>query len=390
MIKNRIISKTILLAFSVLLFLFLLKAVDLYLIATDKNLTKMAAESPLANALDPYPYTEFHVQSNFRTKGNGNGTCYNGNDVDVISGKHGFFIFDFDIDQPPVKRDNEIRIILIGGSGAQGWGARTNDDMFYNLLQNRLQNIYKDRGFNIRVINLAMGSSVTYQNFIALNRWGHILEPDLILSFSGRNDIYVPVGHTLGTNVPFGYNDFLRVASASQPWNNPYWLKQVGHFFPGLVARFGICLRMLLANDNYFLEYKNRFPANYDISGAYIHALASIKRDFLGMPIALVAQPYIPQFQLNPPFDFSVFMDSIFSKINGYLNNEWYFLNLNKKWSNEAIVGASGEMQQYLQDDCHLNNLGHQRATNDLTHFLLPIIDNIILKRKQEILQNSK
>ena len=49
--------------------------------------------------------------------------------------------------------------------------------MFYELLPNRLDQELQDYGRSCRVtvINLAMGSSHIYQNFIALNKWAHPL-----------------------------------------------------------------------------------------------------------------------------------------------------------------------------------------------------------------------
>src|SRR5208337_2260268 len=101
------------------------------------------------------------------------------------------FFIDFDLERPPAKEPNEFRIILIGGSSAQGIGGRRNAERFYTLLERDLTRSLADAGIRVRVINLAMASWVTYQNFIALNKWGHALEPDLILSFAGNNDLGV-------------------------------------------------------------------------------------------------------------------------------------------------------------------------------------------------------
>jgi len=37
-----------------------------------------------------------------------------------------------------------------------------------------------------------MGASHIYQNFIALNKWAHPLQPDAIISFSGHNELSIP------------------------------------------------------------------------------------------------------------------------------------------------------------------------------------------------------
>src|SRR5262249_7992974 len=106
-------------------------------------------------------------------------------------GSLGYF-GDIDVRHPPAKQKDEIRVILIGGSGAMGQGARTNEDMLYSKLENRLNELLDGSGSRVRVINMAIGGSVLYQNFISLNLWAHPLDPDVILAYTGRNDIWVP------------------------------------------------------------------------------------------------------------------------------------------------------------------------------------------------------
>src|SRR5262249_56978705 len=73
------------------------------------------------------------------------------------------FLNDFDVRNPPPKGERELRIILIGGSGALGEGARTNEDMLYRKLEQRFADIFKDHGFHGPVGNLGAGGSGPYQ-----------------------------------------------------------------------------------------------------------------------------------------------------------------------------------------------------------------------------------
>ena len=61
--------------------------------------------------------------------------------------------------------------------------------MFYELLPAKLTRDLQERGQNCKVtlVNLAMGSSHIYQNFIALNKWAASAAADAIISFSGHN-----------------------------------------------------------------------------------------------------------------------------------------------------------------------------------------------------------
>ena len=170
-----------------------LKLFDVYLLslrhpaAADED-----ADQPTMRTLEYYPFTGGQIQAHKRERGKLPWTnLYD--DFDVASGEYGFFI-DFRLEAPPPKQDNEIRIVLTGGSAAQGWGGRTNADMFYQLLPTKLNQELQEHGQDCKVtiVNLAMASSQIYQNFIALNKWAHALQPDAIVSYSGGNEIAVP------------------------------------------------------------------------------------------------------------------------------------------------------------------------------------------------------
>ena len=147
---------------------------------------------PTMRTTEYYPYTGGQIQAYKHERGKLAWSDFY-DDFDMVSGEYGFFI-DFRLEAPPPRQDNEIRIVLTGGSTAQGWGGRTNADMFYQLLPTKLNQELQEHGQNckVTVINLAMASSQIYQNFIALSKWAHPLRPDAIVSFSGANETAVP------------------------------------------------------------------------------------------------------------------------------------------------------------------------------------------------------
>jgi hypothetical protein len=180
------------------------------------------------STLDFYPYTGHHIQAHFHQVGPDVRDTQN---LNVQSGDHGFFI-DFPIDHPPSKTAKEYRLILIGGSAAQGFGARANDDMFYRRLGVKVNALLASRQNDARlhVINLAVASAISYQNFLALNMWGHPLEPDAILSFAGVNE--------LSTYRIFKSNLFNHAASygglslSQRHWESQGWQQLLANFFP--------------------------------------------------------------------------------------------------------------------------------------------------------------
>ena len=88
---------------------------------TPKAGLDMDSPHPTMRTLDWYPYEGWHLQAYAVHQGPmwWESTTW-GKPTRVRAGQMGYFI-DFDLDRPPPKQTNEFRIILIGGSGAQGW-----------------------------------------------------------------------------------------------------------------------------------------------------------------------------------------------------------------------------------------------------------------------------
>jgi hypothetical protein len=184
------------------------------------------ADEPTMRTMEYYPFTGGQIQAYKREQGKLAWSDFY-KDFDIASGEYGFFI-DFRLEAPPPKEDNEIRIVLTGGSAAQGWGGRTNADMFYQLLPTRLTQELQEHGQNckVTVVNLAMASTQIYQNYIALNKWAHPLQPDAIISYSGSNEIAVPWTSKGDADqlVSFDVGGFLHVSRYSA---SPRWLKMI-------------------------------------------------------------------------------------------------------------------------------------------------------------------
>jgi hypothetical protein len=135
-----------------------LKLFDVYLMShRHAAVADDDADQPTMRTMEYYPFTDAQIQAYKREQGKLPWSNFY-DDFDVASGENGFFI-DFRLEAPPPKQDNEIRIVLTGGSAAQGWGGRTNADMFYRLLPTKLSQELQERGQNckVTVVNLAMG-----------------------------------------------------------------------------------------------------------------------------------------------------------------------------------------------------------------------------------------
>lgn len=83
---------------------------------------------------------------------------------------------------------NKKIIIIIGGSASWGMGATSNNKMFASLLEEKL----KKNSEKWSVINLSMMAATSQQELLYLIFWGLKLNPEIVISFTGFNDLTLP------------------------------------------------------------------------------------------------------------------------------------------------------------------------------------------------------
>lgn len=384
--QSKLIAIGFIIIFPLCLFLGLLKLYDLYLLHRSHavQVTHFGnASQPSLFELDLQPYTGFHSKANFHQKGPDIWTHFY-KDFDIRSGAHGFFV-DFDLDNPPTPEDNEFRVLLIGGSGAMGMGGRTNEDMLYRQLENFLNSVWQTKGVRVRVINLAMTGATTYVNYIALNRWGHDLDPDLILSFAGRNELM----ESGDTDLPYRFMHVMGVVDATKSYESPSWMKAVGRFYPGLIfySNLGTALRMHYLED-YILGAKRKYlesSAGNSKKGInlYLHALASIKRDFPMVPILAVSQPWKPDSPGGYREDHDQLIPAAETRLDDFLEDYhpsgWFFLDLHREWRESKLYDQKQPLL-LVDQNCHLSNEGHKVAAQRLAEVVSEIMENRIFR----------
>jgi len=226
----------------------------------------------------------------------------------------------------------------------------------------------------VRVTNLALANATTYQNYIALNKWGHQLEPDLILSFSGVNDAFIPVE----SDMPSRYEGVFGLTRSTWVTESPRLLDDLAKYYPSVrTSLLGIAIRVLNSPD-IAKRAKQEYEDSYAYPGApsgqeraarlYVHALRSIKRDFDGIPVALAFQPYN-----MPSADFARKLqsvtDSVRREVDGYINDKWYFIDVQAEFRKRGIPSSEA-----FVTSVHLSNRGQQAATDVLADALLPVI----------------
>jgi len=88
---------------------------------------------------------------------------------------------------PINKEKNEIRIFIAGGSAA--WGAGVfQDDTYFSLMEKKFQKEYPD--FKIRVISGGVIGYCSTQERIMIENFFLKFQPDVVVMFSGFNDVY--------------------------------------------------------------------------------------------------------------------------------------------------------------------------------------------------------
>jgi hypothetical protein len=344
-----------------------LRLVDRF-VASDRGSTENTFPDKTIHTLELFPFDGFHVQANFHHRGPMPWNDFTPEaDFDIRTGDKGYFI-DFPLEDPPPKGADEFRIVLVGGSGAQGWGATRNDRMFYAVLERELNARLAGRGVRVRVINLAMGTTFLYQNFISLNQWGHALEPDLILAYAGRNEFFVPLYHESGTD-RFLYSQPLDAfAYASRGSEHPPGMAWLFRLMPNTMRRTSLGLGVKIAFGwDYFLKRSKegylaarglKAGSMQEFLDAYVtpllvHSLKSIKRDFEGVPILLAWQPALLEFPLLQDGISREFYDRMYEQtrraVAGYRNDRWFFLNVHQYGAERPQLG----LETHLDDANH-------------------------------------
>jgi len=331
---------------------------------------------------------------------------------DIHVNKFGFFT-EFPVDAFPLKASNEYRIVLIGASGAQGHGARTNADMFYSLIEQQLNDLLSPQT-KIRVINLAQPGDMARQSLEILRGFAHPLDPDMILAYSGHPDITEPMesGIFMSSSIPSGIQDENR----SYPW----YLEWLVRLFPRTMLRHGVGPKLRGAFDeNRFrlrdayhflpqidLGLENQNSSNKtDPKGFYydhvvsniVNSFKAMKREFCGLPIVIVRGITGPPDQTNTELEKRYhltgklngrFLDEWWrlakAQLTGYINGQWYFLDAEQdiwsrydpkiqklSWLDGTKIPITG-----TTFNSHLDNLG-QRL---FAQWLVPKLELIIRK----------
>lgn len=328
-------------------------------------------------SLEPYPYEGWHLPAHFHHTGPLPREARPEGPYDLTTGDMGFMT-EFPLLAPPRKEPRELRVVLTGGSGAQGWGASSNSAMLDRRLEARLSAALKGR--RVRVINLAMAGSGAYQNFIALNRYAHPLEPDLLVAVIGYNDARLAAES--GGDGYFRWPQLAAFVAAARARDALPALEPLRRLFPNAFGGtdLGLALNLLLGRGRFVRlaqrDYERergvpfstlgpaRFLSEVTVPQAAL-ALNSMKRDFEGVPMLVAWQPAGPwpaarakAAGLSPAFYNDAFK-SVRAATEGRVNRAWRYVDL------DAELPGAGP---------HLDDAQQERAAGLLAPLALELL----------------
>jgi hypothetical protein len=335
------------------------------------------------------------------------------------------------------KGPDEFRIIVTGGSGAQGHGATCLEATFERVLEKSLNATLqgKKAAIRIRVYNLAVGGHFTEDNYHILHRFGLALDPDLLVFYVGPNDLSHTAFMTLPQTLERYAQKQLDTKFAWEGENlSPGYVQFCNRHFPYLGRKYHVFhkLGQSLTPDHYArvkhdlkLEFLKRWNiSTSDENGAqllemikkprfealmfstarlrggngalgeqlyqkvplpvFADSLKAVKRDFLGIPIVVAWQLITHQAMIDNLFDldglYDRFHDDAKARLTGYMNDDWTFLHMEKLARDRFVWRAYPDLTP-CSFNIHLDDAGHRLVADILHDELLPRVTKLMERR---------
>ena len=110
--------------------------------------------------------------------------------VQVKNNSYGFRCDEFSL----LKNENNLKIVILGGSAAWGSGSTNNESTIAGFLEKIINNDKRLLGKNYKkakVYNLAQVNGTQTQDILTINFFFKKINPDIVISFTGWNEIAV-------------------------------------------------------------------------------------------------------------------------------------------------------------------------------------------------------
>tara|TARA_B100000795_G_scaffold184202_1_gene139778 strand:- start:378 stop:1355 length:978 start_codon:yes stop_codon:yes gene_type:complete len=253
-----------------------------------------------------------------------------------------------------IKEKKNFRILIIGGSTAEGWFPSTLEDV-----------LYEKYDLKVKVFNSAHGAYNVRQQLVGLAIWGGRINPDIVISLDGANDILHSIRGEVEEGTFFLNNTYKTYLT--KPYLSTFiYFTQNSQLYNGLkrLMRRRVDLKKedSLKNVHLYLEAKNNISLISEAIGAH-HI--SVLQPYLGFKKNMTEK--------EKNFKIYNYRDKVVKELFNYTE-----INLEKlyKSSNNTTHFNSQNLfnldQRIFSDDFHFSdNYGYELLSEKIGEILI-------------------
>tara|TARA_Y200000002_G_C22683613_1_gene665093 strand:- start:319 stop:1479 length:1161 start_codon:yes stop_codon:yes gene_type:complete len=282
--------------------------------------------------------------------------------------------------------ENKKTVVIFGGSTVFGVGSSSLDQTIASHLQNILNE--KDQNTLYTVMNAGVRGYIAYQEFIRYLNDVKYLNPDIIISLNGRNDIYLASKGYLADDFNTLYSE--TIETQINNFNNKNFfsdLKDIAQYsnFMKLLNRLLIKFNKTLSlktdiksqnfnktnpSENLSLKMLSSLDNYIHIMNLFNHSVSLDKKDFFWVlqPTALVEK------NLTKIEEERVYKNGLLDDYKRIINLSYKYINFESDLVYDASLLFKNSNETLYIDECHYN---------DVSNFLIAqYLANLVLDNK--------
>ncbi len=271
-------------------------------------------------------------------------------------------------DDIPVKKvNNEMRILVLGGSTASGVGASRIEKNFYKLLEKKLNERKEDKSKEIRVFSFGYGGWISSQEWVLLMKFCLKFDPNFVILFNGYND----ASYHHPPDTPLYFNEVKTYLTRSEIQ------KIVGEIISGS-AMIYLLRKQFYDHRTRSIDkdpkIKDKIIRNYSRNIGQMTGVLTTKN--IGVLLAL--QPILTDKGYHSPSEREVLKKCLTCQYTADVYpgmvpvvqrvGERYSVPYKTQWFEDV-------RETVFPDMCHLNDLGHALVAEEMFEVIHPLIE---------------
>ena len=313
--------------------------------------------------------------------------------------------FDLDEVHKYSKKENEIVILITGGSTAYGVGSGEKQTIA-NKLSELLNRKYSK--LNFTVLNFSIGAANAYQQYLALHIYGMRFKPDIIINIDGRNDGFNSIYHGYGVGKPNGYQG-LKYMCDNYLYNQPrpdfYRSKFIQYLLEASYTSQLILQKKPFDRKNTIKPWEISFDETQKAREFYKYSINSIRKIENQIEYIFAIQPMTEIIRNYTQYENHSLAKAkeLEGKLMGEVNYEdwlfWWFKSITKDVSslterdtkshfvdfNKVFFNSIDDLNSLFIDHCHLTPDGNKLISSILfeiiTRSILPKFDSLSIEK---------